>query len=97
MTDMPIVEWIESVELVCELCTMDDVEHILPLRLRVSALAVYRRLSKEQRADAEQIKLALITVYATDKFNTFDQFMRWHLCPGEIVDEFLADLHWLAW
>ena len=41
-TDMPIVEWIENVELVCELCTMKNVEHILPLRLQGGALAMYR-------------------------------------------------------
>ena len=72
MTDMPIVEWIENVELVCELCTMDKVERILPLRLQGGALAVYRRLSKEQRTDAEQIEQALLTAYTTDKFNAFD-------------------------
>ena len=30
-TDMPIVEWIENVELVCELCPMKNVERVLPL------------------------------------------------------------------
>ena len=32
-TDMPIVEWVENVELVCELCAMKNVQRILPLRL----------------------------------------------------------------
>ena len=32
-TDMPIVEWVENLELVCELCTMKNVECVLPLRL----------------------------------------------------------------
>ena len=32
-TDIPIVEWVENVELVCELCTMKNVECVLPLRL----------------------------------------------------------------
>ena len=95
MTDMPIVEWIENVELVCELCIMDKVKNILPLRLRGGALVMYRRLSKEQRADTEQIEQVLITAYATDKFNAFDQLV---ICfrPGEMVDEFLTDLHQLA-
>lgn len=95
-TDMPIVEWIENVELVCELCAMDKIERILPLRLRGGALAVYRQLSGEQRADAEQIKRALMTAYATDRFNAFDQFMGRRLRPGETVDEFLAEMHRLA-
>ena len=63
-TDMPIVEWIENVELVCELCNMKNVERVLPLRLQGGALAIYRQLSAEQKADAEQIKQALITAYA---------------------------------
>ena len=32
-TDMPIVEWVENVELVCKLCAMKNVERVLPLRL----------------------------------------------------------------
>ena len=66
LTDMPVIESIENVEFVWELCAMNKVEGILPLQLRGGALAVYRRLSKEQRADAEEIKQVLITAYATD-------------------------------
>ena len=29
-TDKPIVEWVENVELVCELCAMKNVERVLP-------------------------------------------------------------------
>ena len=95
---MLIVEWIKNVELVCELCAMDKVKHVLPLRLPGGALAMYRRLSKEQRAGTEQIKEALIIAYATDKFNIFNQFVTQYHHPGETVDEFLADLHsWLGW
>ena len=32
-TDMPIVKWVENVELVCELCALKNVERVLPLRL----------------------------------------------------------------
>ena len=71
-TDMPIVEFVENVELVCELCTMKNIERVLPLRLRRGALAIYRQLSAEQKADTEQIKQALITAYATDAFNAYD-------------------------
>ena len=94
--DIPIVEWIENVELVCELCTIDKVKCILLLQQRGSALAVYRRLSKEQRTNTEQIKQTLITAYATEKFNAFDQFVVQHLHSGENVDDFLADLHRLV-
>ena len=94
--DMPIVEWIENVELVCELCTMKNIERVLPLRLWGGALAIYRQLSAEQKADAEQIKQALITVYATDAFNAYDQFVTWQLRPDKAVDKFFAELRQLA-
>ena len=93
--DMPIVEWIENVELVCELCTMKNVERVLPLRLRRGALAIYRQISPEQKVDAEQIKQALINTYATDAFNAYDQFVTWQLRP-EKVDDFFAELPRLA-
>ena len=96
MTDMPIVEWIKNVELVCELCAMGKVKRILPLKLGGGTLAMYRRLSKEWRANIEQIKQALITAYTTYMFNAFNQFVTC-LPPGETVDEFLADSLQLAW
>ena len=89
-TDMPIVEWVENVELVCELFAMKNVECVLPLRLQGGAFAVYRQLSAEQKADAEQIKQALITAYAADAFNAYDQFVTRNLRPGETVDEFFC-------
>ena len=60
---MPIVECLENVEMVCELCALDRVEYILPLQLRGGALAVYWQLSQEQRMDQEEIKRALMTAY----------------------------------
>ena len=72
---MPIVKWVENVELASELCAMKNVERVLPLRLRGGTLAIYRQFSTEQKADAEQIKQALITAYATDAFNACDQFV----------------------
>ena len=89
-TDMPIVVWIENVELVCELCTMKNVERVLPLRLQGGVLAIYRQLSAEQKADAELIKQVLITAYATDAFNAYDQFVTRQLCPDKTVDEFFC-------
>ena len=68
---------------------MKTVQRVLPLRLRGGALAIYRQLSAEQKVDAEQIKQALITMYATDAFNAYDQFITQQLL-GETVDEFFA-------
>ena len=76
---------------------MKNIEFILPLRLRRGALAIYRQLSAEQKVDAEQIKQAFITAYATDAFNAYDQFVTRHLHPDETVDEFFAELQRLAW
>lgn len=92
-TDMPIVEWTENVEMVCDLCAVDMIE-----QLQGSALAVYSQLSKEQIADVEQIKQSLMTMYATDAFNAYeyDQFITRQLCSDETMDKFLAELHRLA-
>ena len=92
-TDMPIVEWVENVE---HICGMKNVERVLPLRLRGGGLAIYRQLSAEQKAVAEQIKQALITAYAADAFNAFDHFVTRQLRSGETVDEFFAELRRLA-
>ena len=75
---------------------MKNVEHVLPLRLQGGALAIYKQLSAEQKTDVEQIKQALITAYATDAFNAYDQFVTRQLCPDEMVDEFFAELRQLA-
>ncbi len=58
---MSIVEWIENVKLGCELCAMDRVEHLMLLRLRGGALAVYQQLSKEKRTDPDGIFSAIIS------------------------------------
>ena len=57
---------------------------------------MYRQLNKEQRADSEEIKRALMTVYVTEAFNAFDQFTVRQLLQNETVDEFSVDLHCLA-
>ena len=46
----------------------------------------------------EQIKQALITAYAADAFNAYDQFVTRQLHPGETVDEFLLSYDdWPGW
>ena len=90
--DEPIIEWLECVEMICELADEERVKHILLLRLMGGALTVYHQLSKEQRADIEEIKRVLATVFAIDVFVAFEQFATWRLRDGETVDEFLAAL-----
>ena len=95
-TDMPILEWLEDLELTCELCEISKIERVLPLRLKGAAWETYRQLSKEQRDDVEEIKRALIKAYGTDSFVAFEQFTTRHLRPEETADEFLTDLQRLA-
>ena len=66
------------------------------LLLRLMGGAMYWLLSKEQRADIEEIKRALTTVFAVDAFVAFEQFATQWLCDGETVNEFLAALKRLA-
>ena len=92
----PIIKWLEQVEMICKLADEESVERILSLRLTGRALAVYRQLSKDQRADIKEIKRALTTAFAIDAFMAFEQFAMWRLCNGRTVDEFLAALERLA-
>ena len=62
----------------------------------MSIILPHRQLSVEQKADVEQIKQVLITAYAADAFNAYDQFVTQQLCPGETMDEFFAELRRLA-
>ena len=91
-SDHTVSEWLEQVELVCEMCGVDDVEHILPLKLRGGALTVYRRLTLDQREDLQQVKQAFLVAFAPDPFVAFDTFVSRRLHPGETVGEYLGDL-----
>ena len=95
-TDTPILEWLENLELTCELCEISKIERVLQLRLKGTARETYRQLSKEQQDDVEEIKRALIKAYETDSFVAFEQFTTRHLRPEESADEFLTDLQRLA-
>ena len=96
-TDIPIMEWLEDLELICELCKITKVEQVLPLRLKGTTRETYQQLSKEQWNDIEKMKSALIKAYRTDSFMAFDQFTTHCLHPEESVDEFLTDFQQLAW
>ena len=95
-SDHTVSEWLEQVELVCKMCDVDNVECVLPLRLRGGALLVYQRLTRDQREDLQQIKQALLVAFAPDPFVAFDTFVLHCLHPGETVDEYLGDLQDLA-
>ena len=46
-----VSEWLEQVEQVCKMCSVDNVECVLPLRLRGKVQSVYQRLTHDQRED----------------------------------------------
>ena len=92
-SDHTASEWLEQVELVCEMYCVDNVERVLPLRLRGGALSVYRRLIRDQREDLQQVKQDLHVAFAPGPFIAFDTR---RLRPRETVDEYLGDLQDLA-
>ena len=51
-TDIPIAEWIKNMELVCELCAMDRVEHVLRDDYEVVPFPILNK----KRADPEERK-----------------------------------------
>ena len=95
-SDHTVSEWLEQVEMVCEMCGVDNVERVLPLRLRGGALSVYRRLTCDQREGLQQVKQALLVAFAPDPFVAFDTFVLRCLHPRETVDKYLGDLQDLA-
>ena len=91
------VDWYEKVKLVCELQKPSvDLTAVVPLRLTGGAAAVYRQLSTEVKAEADEVKKALQRAFAVDKFAAYEQFRVRQLRAHESVDVFLADLQRLA-
>ena len=94
--DHTVSEWLEQVELVCKMCGVDNVECVLPFRLRGGVLSVYQRLTRDQRKDLLQVKQAVLVTFAPDPFVAFDIFVLRRLRPGETMDKYLDDLQDLA-
>ncbi|KFD52830.1 hypothetical protein M513_06321 [Trichuris suis] len=95
-SSQPVLEWLEKLELVCELCGIVDIARVLPLRLTGGALAVYQQLANEDRKDVGRIKEALTAAFAVDRFAAHRQFASRRLNMGESPDVFLADLRRLG-
>ena len=91
-----IAEWLEKVELVCELRGITDVATVVPLRLTGSAFAVYQQLPTEKKSKAKDVKASLIAAFATNSFAAYEQFTSRRMKVGESPDVFLASLRTLA-
>ncbi|KFD69462.1 hypothetical protein M514_18334 [Trichuris suis] len=91
-----VVEWLQTVELICKLQKVEDVASLIPLRLIGGALAVYLQLSDKERGSVEKLKASLLAAFAVDPFVAYEQFNERNLRANELPDVFLADLRRLA-
>ena len=91
-----VCEWLEKVELVCELRGIKELQVIVPLRLTGGAFAVYQQLEESDKKSYESIKKALTSAFAADRYEAYEQFERRKLRHGEAVDVFVSELRRLA-
>ena len=92
----PVCEWLEKVELVCQLRGIKGLHVVVPLRLTGGAFAVYQQLGEDEKKKYDDIKKALTSAFASDRYEAYDQFERRRLRPGETVDVFVSELRRLA-
>ena len=91
-----VVEWMEKAELVSKMCQVKHMDFIIPLRLMGGAFTVFQQLKEEDKRYFNQIKAALYTAFAADRFMAFDLFVERWLHHGESVDVYLAELRRLS-
>ena len=91
-----MVEWLDKVDLVCELRKITDVATVIPLRLTGSAFAVYQQMPKDKKSKLSEIKQELVAAFASNIFVAYEQFIGRKLKLGESPDVFLANLRSLA-
>lgn len=92
----PVCEWLEKVELVCQLRGIKGLHVVVPLRLTGGAFAVYQQLEESDKKSYEKIKEALKSAFASDRYEAYEQFERKRLRSGEPVDVFVSELRRLA-
>ena len=95
-TTQSVSEWLEKLEVVCELIGATALHSIVPLRLKDGAFAVYQQLTVEQKRNYKEIKKALTSAFALDKFQAYEHFVERKMQSGEAVDVYLAELRRLA-
>ena len=91
-----VSEWLEKVDLVCELRKITDVATVLPLRLTGSAFAVYQQLPKDKKSKISEVRQSLLAAFGTNSFAAYEQFIGRKMIAGESPDVFLANLRTLA-
>ena len=83
-----VAEWLEKVQLVCDLRCIDKPETLVPLWLTGGAFAVYQQLSASDKRDFSKLKEALLVAFGADSFAAYEQLTTRRGCdrPGETVD-----------
>ena len=94
--DGDVAEWIEKLELVCELRKVTDVATVVPLRLTGNAFAVYQQLPKEKKGKFAEVKKSLLAAFTVNSFSAYEQFTSRKLRVGESPDVYMANLRTLA-
>ena len=94
--DGSVTEWLEKVDLVCELQGITDAASVVPLRLTKGAFSVYQQIPKEKKNKISDIKQALLAAFAVNSFAAYEQFTARRMYPGESPDVYLASLRSLA-
>lgn len=89
LIDMPIIEWLENLELNCEFCETNLSKSYNYFKGAVREM--YCQLFKEQQEDVEEIKQTDKNLWNEPLFLTLDHFTKHYLHPEETI-EFLTDL-----
>ena len=91
-----VVEWLDKVELVCNIRKIGDLSVVIPLRLTGGAFSVYQQLDADAKKNGEAIKSALKSAFGLDSFLAYEKFTKRQIKEGESVDVYLADLKRLS-
>lgn len=83
-----IEEWIEKVELICNLCREIKVKQVVQFQISDGTFAIYHQLIKEEKGNVDCIKNALYTEFMTNSWHTNNLM--------QIIGLFLAVLHKLV-
>ena len=78
-TEPSVIEWVEKAKRICKLCKIKEPATVIPLRSTGGAYIVYQQLGDEP--DWDEIKHSLYTVFGTDPFVAWQQFISWRLHP----------------
>lgn len=89
-----VIELVEKAGLVCRLCNVKQLKHLIPLRLVVGTFAIYQQL-RDERTDADKIKTALYTAFAMDEFAAYEKFTACRMQPDESVRA--TEAHSILW